>query len=234
MFKPVLLLALMLAGGVASAADPVTDAMQQTYGPYRVALYKTNSNAKDDARQALAQARQGWNQMATRYGAQPPAPYDRDPDFVSSVAEVSQVYAKAAAEIDQDQLKEAHNTLERAREVMADMRHRNQVNVYSDHMNAYHTQMEVVLLGGAQTLAGPNGLLELTAQVGALDYLAAKLKSEATPENLKNEEFLSLNQAVTQSVADLKAALFVQDADKVKAAISKLKGPYAKLFAKFG
>lgn len=51
-------------------------------------------------------------------------------------------------------------------------------------------------------------MLELTAQVGALDYLAAKLKSEATAENLKNEEYLSLDKAVGQSVADLKAALF--------------------------
>lgn len=234
MFKPALLLTLMLAGGIASAADPVTEAMQKTYAPYRVALYKTGNNAKDDARQAVAQAQQGWRQITTQFGAQPPAPYDRDPTFASSLAEVSQVYAKAAAEIDQDQLSAAHNTLERAREVMADMRHRNQVIIFSDHMNAYHTQMEVVMEGGAKTLAGPNGVLELTAQVGALDYLAAKLKSEATAENLKNEEFLSLNKAVGQSVADLKAALFAQDAGKVKAAIGKLKGPYSKLFAKFG
>ena len=122
-------------------------------------------------------------------------------------ADASQVYAKAAAEIDQDQLSAAHNTLDRAREVMA---------------------------GGAKTLAAPKGMLELTAQVGALDYLAARLQSEAAPENLRNEEFLSLKKAVGQSVADLKAALFAQDTDNVKAAIAKLKGPYAKLFAKFG
>lgn len=224
----------MLAGGIASAADRVTDAMQKAYAPYRVALYKTNSNEKDDARQAVAQAQQGWSQIAAQFGTKPPAPYDRDPAFANSLAEVSQVYAKASAEIDQDQLKEAHNTLERAREVMADMRQRNQVIAYSDHMNAYHTQMEVVMGGGAKILAAPNGLLELTAQVGALDYLAARLKAEASPEHLKNEEFLSLNQAVAQSVAALKAALFTQDTEKVKAAIGKFKEPYSKLFSKFG
>jgi hypothetical protein len=55
-------------------------------------------------------------------------------------------------------------------------------------MNAQHTQMEVVMEGGAKTLAAPKGMLELTAQVGALDYLTSKLRSEATAENLKNEE----------------------------------------------
>lgn len=234
MFKPALLFTLLLAGGIASAADPVTHAMQIAYAPYRVALYKTNGNAKDDARQAVAQAQQDWNQIATQFGAQPPAPYDRDPAFASSLAEVRQVYAKAVAEIDQNQLSTAHNTLEQAREVMADMRRRNQIIVYSDHMNAYHTQMEGVMQGSAKTLAAPNGLLELTAQVGALDYLALRLKTEATAENLKNDEFLILNQAVAQSVAALKAALFAQDTEKVKAAIGKLKGPYSKLFSKFG
>lgn len=234
MFKPVLLLSLLLAGGIASAADPVTDAMQKTYAPYRVALFKTGNNAKDEARQAMTQAQQGWSELADRFGTQPPAPYDRDPAFASSLAEVSQVYAKAAAEIDQNQLGAAHHTLERAREAMAELRRRNQIITYSDHMNAYHSQMELVLIDGAKTLATPKGMLELTAQVGALEYLANRLTSEASPENSKNQEFVSLDKAVRQSVEDLKAALFVQDADKVKAAIGKLKGPYAKLFNKFG
>lgn len=149
----------MLAGGTASAADPVTEAMQKAYAPYRVALYKTGNNAKDDARQAVARAQQGWRQIATQFGAQPPAPYDRDPTLVSSLAEVGQVYAKAAAEIDQDQLSAAHNSLERAREVMADMRRRNQIIICSDHMNAQHTQMEVMMEGGAKTLAAPRACL---------------------------------------------------------------------------
>ena len=33
----------------AFAADAVTDAMQAAYGPYRVALFKTNSNSQAEA-----------------------------------------------------------------------------------------------------------------------------------------------------------------------------------------
>jgi len=101
-------------------------------------------------------------------------------------------------------------------------------------MNAYHAQMEKVLIDGPKTLLEPNGLLQLTAQVGALDYLAAKLNSEAPVDYLKNDEFVASYKAVEQSVADLKTALFTQDVAQVKAAMGKVKVPYSKMFIKFG
>jgi len=172
--------------------------------------------------------------MAGEFGANPPVPYASDPEFAGSLTEVSKVYAKAFEEIERNQLVKAHETLEEVRDIMADMRRRNQVVVFSDHMNAYHAEMEHFLNEGEKTLAVPNGLLELTLKAGALDYLAQRLKSEAPASLLKNEEFISLFKAVEKSVADLKTALLVQDAARVKEAISKLKQPYSRMFIKFG
>ena len=234
MFKPVLVLSLFLAAASATATDAVTDAMQKTYVPYRVALFKTNNNAQDESRQAVAQAYQGWRQIAAQFGDRPPVPYDRDPLFANSLAEVSQVYAKAAEEIEKNQLITAHETLEHVREVMAQMRRRNQVTIYSDHTNAYHAQMEHVLINGEKILAASDGLLQLTLQVGALDYLAGRLHSEAPADYLKNEEFIALYKAVDRSVSNLKSALLSQDAARVKEALGKIKGAYSKLFIKFG
>lgn len=235
MFRTLLFsVSLLSAAGTAVAADPVTDAMQKTYAPYRVALFKTNSNAPEEARQAVVQAQQGWSRLAAEFGASPSAPYTGDPEFAASLGGVSKVYAKALAEIERNQLAEAHETLEEVRDIMADLRRRNQVIVFSDHMNAYHAAMEHVLDDGEKVLAAPNGLLELTAKAGALEYLAAQLKSEASADLRKNEEFASLLKALEKSVSDLKAALFAQDASKVKEAIGKLKAPYSKMFIKFG
>ena len=169
-----------------------------------------------------------------RLWRQTPVPYDRDSGFAASLAEVGAVYAKAAAEIERNGLVAAHDTLEQVREVMAGLRQRNQVIVYSDQMNAYHAQMEHVLLDGGKMLAEPNGLLQLIAQVGALDYLAGRLKSKAPADYRQSEEFSVLYQAVEKSVADLKAALFAQDVGRVKEAMGKIKGPYSKMFIKFG
>ena len=218
----------------AFAADAVTDAMQAAYGPYRVALFKTNSNSQAEAQQAMTQAQQSWGKLAAQFGNKPPAPYDRDTAFGSSVADVSKVYAKATEQVMANQLTAAHETLEAARDIMAQLRRRNQVVVYSDHMNAYHSEMEHVLIDGGKTLALPNGLQQLTAQVGALAYLSKKLSSEAPANYRNNPEFVELLQAVDKSVADLQIALFAQNASAVKEALGKIKTPYSKLFLKFG
>lgn len=224
----------MTFGAFAHAADPVTDLMQVANAPYRMALYKTNGKSQDEAQQALVQAQQTWNKLSTQYGAKPAAPYDRDPAFTASVNEVSKVYEQALRDVSAGQLSTAHNTLEQVREVMADMRQRNNVVVFSDHMNAYHSQMEVIMIHGNDTLAQPNGMLLLTAQAGALSYLARQLEVQAPAEMSKNTEFSSLLKAVNQSVGSLEAALLNQDMAAVKEATGKLKGPYSKLFAKFG
>lgn len=233
-FKAITLAVVLSFGAVAHAADPVTDLMQAANAPYRMALYKTNGKSQDEAQQAVVQAQQAWNKLSTQVGAKPAAPYDRDPVFGDSVAEVSKVYDQALKEVSAGQLGTAHNTLERVRDVMADMRQRNNVVVYSDHMNAYHSQMEVIMIHGNETLAQPKGMLLLTAQAGALSYLAKQLEVQATAELKQNAEFAGLLKAVNQSVANLEAALLNQDLAAVKEATSKLKGPYSKLFAKFG
>lgn len=216
------------------AADSFTDAAQKAYAPYRIALFKTNSNSQQEAQQAMQQAQQSWAQIVTRFAAQAPAPYDRDPAFTATLNDVAKVYAHAADQVGQGQLSEAHESLEKVRDLLADLRHRNQIIVYSDHMNAYHTAMEHVLNNGEKMLAQADGVQQLTAQAGVLSYLSDKLSSEAPADYLNNEEFKMLAQAQKKSVADLQAALFAQDSQAVKVALGKLKVPYSKLFVKFG
>lgn len=232
--KAIGLAASMSFGVLAHAADPVTDAMQAANAPYRMALYKTNGKSQEEAQQALIQAQKAWAQLGSQFGVKPPAPYDRDTAFSASVAEVTKVYTQALAEVNGGQLTNAHNTLEQVREVMADMRQRNNVVIFSDHMNAYHAQMEVIMIHGNDTLAQPKGMLMLTAQTGALSYLVKQLGLQASATLNKNAEFTSLLAAVNQSVASLEAAVLNQDTTAVKEAMGKLKGPYSKLFAKFG
>lgn len=233
-FKAISLAVVLSLGALAHAADPVTDLMQAANAPYRMALYKTNGKSQEEAQQAVVQAQQAWNKLNSQVGAKPAAPYDRDPVFGASVAEVSKVYDQALKEASAGQLGTAHNTLERVRDVMADMRQRNNVVVFSDHMNAYHSQMEVIMIHGNETLAQPKGMLLLTAQTGALSYLAKQLEVQAAAELKQNAEFAGLLKAVNQSVSNLEAALLNQDLGAVKDAMGKLKGPYSKLFAKFG
>lgn len=231
--------ALALAASLAAipacqAADALTDAMQAAYVPYRAVLFRTNSKAQAESEQAMAQARQAWADIVARYARQPPAPYDRDAAVAGTLAEVDAVYAAAAQQIAARQLAPAHETLERARDLMSDLRRRNGVVVFSDHMNEYHEQMERVLSEGPAQLATVQGAQALLARVGALEYLAGRLHSEA-PATLKaNPDFAPLQQQVQNSVAVVREALVRQDLAAARAALDKVKKPYSQLFLKFG
>lgn len=230
--------ALLMLGTVSAfAADPVTQALQGAYAPYRVVLFKTGSGTQAEARQALDAASQAWQQVVTRYADQPGPTYAGDAQFKSALTEVGKVYARAGEEIAQNQLGKAHGTLEEVRDITADLRQRNQVVTFSDHMNAYHAQMERLIEHGSETLkssAGTPGMLELAGQVGALDYLAARLETQASDELRGKPEFNELLKAVQNSVAALKSAVLAQDTAAVQSALDGLKKPYSKMFVKFG
>lgn len=228
------LAAATLAALPALAADPVTDAMQAAYVPYRAALFRTNSKAQAESEQAVAQAQQAWQSLTTRFAAKPPPPYERDAQFAASLAQVAAVYERAAQQVRDKQLGEAHETLEQVRELMAGLRQRNDVVVYSDTMNAYHAEMEHVLQQGPQEMTAAQGPMLLMARVGTLDYLVRRLRTQAPASLLRDAEFMPLLQGVEASVAGLRTAVLSQDAGAVRDAIGKLKGPYSRLFLKFG
>ena len=216
------------------AADPFTDAVQQAYGPYRVALFNTNGKSQPDSQLALQQAMQAWEKYVRPLSIRAVAPYDRDPDFNKSLAEVDKAYAKAQQQVAANQLSEAHETLEHVRDVLAGLRQRNQVVVFSDHMNAYHAEMEKVLGAGASGLSNPRGFAQLTAQSGALLYLVGRMQTQATSELTRNPDFQRAVGSVEKSVVDLQTACFSQDIEAAKTALSRMKAPYSKLFLNFG
>ena len=116
---------LLSAAGHALAADPLTEAMQKTYAPYRMALFKTNAKAQEESRQAVLQAQQGWNRLVADFGASPPPPYAGDGDLAASLATVDKVYGKALGEIEANQLlkeKRAAEQLKREEERKAQYR----------------------------------------------------------------------------------------------------------------
>ncbi len=232
--RAIVFLTCAFAGIGAFAADPFTDAMQQAYAPYRAALFQTNGQSQPESQLAVKKAQQAWSGVTARFAARPPAPYDRDASFGKSLDAVSKVYTVAVEQVAANQLSVAHETLEAARDIMADLRRRNQVVVFSDHMNAYHSEMERVVMEGPKLLQQPSGIHQLTEMVGALDYLAKRLTGEASDTLAKDAEFVGLVKAVEQSIVDLRAALLTQDAARVTAAIGKVKQPYSKLFLKFG
>lgn len=216
------------------AADPVTDAMTAAYAPYRAALFRTNKGGQAESEAAMNQAIQAWGDLTAKYAKAPPAPYDRDAGFGKSLADVARIYDKASTEIRAGKLTVAHETLEEARDLMAEMRRRNHVVVYSDHMNAYHAEMEQLLTEASKWLGQPQGFMLLMEKLGAMEFLAARLRSEAPASATADPAFAPALKALEQSLSALRDATLAQDAARVREALGKVKGPYSQLFLKFG
>lgn len=218
----------------AQAADPVTDAIQKAYGPYRAALFKTNAGQAGESAEALRQAQAAWAQVAQIVKTQPTVPYANDALMTKTLSGVEAHYASAAQQVAAGKLPQAHETLEAVRDLLSDLRRQNQVIVYSDHMNAYHADMEHLLNEGPKWLQATDGMPQLAAQSGVLFYLAEKLSSEAPAAVQSLPEFKDLLGAVMRSAAALKAAVASGDKAQIEKALGQLKVPYSKLFIKFG
>lgn len=233
--RPLLISLAMACSAVSSqAADAFTDAVSLAYAPYRSALFRTNSQAQTESEQAIAQARAAWDGVRQRFGAQPPAPYDRDAHFAQTLQAVDGVYRQAADEIAAKQLTKAHETLEAVRDLLAEQRQRNGVVVFSDHVNAYHAAMEHTLANGPTLLAQPDGALQLMAQVGVLQHLAQRLRQQAPATLLHQPAFTELLDALDASVTTLRQATLRQDVNAMRSALGQLKAPFSRLFLRFG
>lgn len=216
------------------AADPVTDAIQKAYAPYRAALFKTNAGQAGESAEALKQAQAAWAQVAQVVKSQPTVPYANDALMAKTLTGVDGYYATAVQQVAAGKLPDAHETLEAVRDLLSELRRQNQVIVYSDHMNAYHAEMEHLLDEGPKWLKAGDGMSRIASQAGVLAYLAGKLASEAPAAATASAEFKELLGAVTRSVEALNAAVASGDKAQIEKAIGQVKAPYSKLFIKFG
>jgi hypothetical protein len=230
-----LLAALLAASGAARAADPFTDAVTAAYAPYRQALFRTNAKAQAESEQAMAQARRAWQDVVDRFAAgAPPVPYAGDAGFRATLEAVARVYAESDTLVRAGRLADAHEALEQVRDLLAELRRRNGVVTFSDHMNAYHAEMEQVLQRGPALLGGEQPGLELMAHAGVLAYLAGQLETQAPPALRAAEGFATARAAVAASVAALRSAALGGDREAMRRALAGLKGPYSRLFLAFG
>ena len=226
-----LLVALLATGRPALANDDFTDAVQQAYGPYRIALFKTSNGTLAEARAAVDAGAEAWARVASRYRSGVGVPYATDSHLPQTLDAVTTIWGKSKALVDDSKAADAHEALEGIRDALAEMRGRNQVIVFSDHMNAYHEEMEKALAIDTSGNAWPTAL---AGHAAVLRYLAARLKQVA-PQNLRADaDFNSLLGNVASSLESLDGAIAAQDLPAMRAALGKLKPPYAKLFLRFG
>lgn len=224
-----------LAVPVAALAGPFQDFehdLRDAYGQYRVALFQSNQGDAKATTAAIQALSDKWSALEASWGKTPPPQYAEDPDYAKTLAAVGAVIAQASKQVSGGDLGKVHVTLEGLRAEVAGLHDRNGIVSFSDRMNAYHARMEMVL--GRDLAAAPDGgLAALGEDAAVLSYLVADIAAHPAPE-AADPAYAPALEAVTKSVQALQEAVRAGNAAAARKAVGGLKGPYSKLFARFG
>ncbi len=201
------------------------------YSDYRTALFRTNMNDKAASEAAIEAMAAKWQTLMAKWLPAPPPQYAEDRLFKSALDNVAKVLAIARTEAASTQLAAAHDTLEKIRDELGNLRRRNGVRIFSDRMNAFHEQMEKILRGSYDNF-DLRGVANLRDDVAVLTFLAEDIA--ANPPADRDATYESTFVSVRKSVEDLREAIRSGDVPAIKAAIKTLKQPYARMFLNYG
>lgn len=226
-----LALALLLAASQGRAADPLTAAVAEFYPAYRAALFRTNNGPPDAALAAVTEAAQHWRGVTARFTDALPVPYAEEREWPALARRIGAILEQAQAEAAAGRLPHAHETLEEVRELLGALRARNGVFTFSDAMDAYHAEMERAAPLAAE---GPARLADLRELAGVLHFLAGRLLPAAPPALRADPEFAALEAANRAAVEAFRSAVRMGDPAAIAQAAAALRGPYSRLFLRFG
>ena len=209
--------------------------VNKAYASYRMALFQTNKKNQKKSLESAVSFQQQWQVITEKYWEAPPEVYAADPEWKATLVKISDFNALGIQEILVEKLSDAHDTLEAIRDELGDLRQRNQVITFSDHVNNYHEAMEsLLLLGLRPDDISDKNLLIIREELAVLDYLAETMVQKAPAEYLGNEEFKQVINGVFSSLHNLRQAVNEKSPDDILQSIKKLKPAYAKVFIKFG
>jgi hypothetical protein len=210
-------------------------AVEQAYAAYRKALFQTNMKDAEKSAKANEMFITRWSSIIETYKEQPPEVFSADPKWADTLSSIEEIASTSAGQIKDGELAEAHETLEAIRDELSDLRKRNSVVVFSDHINNYHEVMEGLLVGGYNPdKMNEAAVVEIRNQLAVLNYLAETIKENAPDRYRSDATYEKLEKGLFASLDGLYNALESNDPKAVSKAVKMLKPAYAKLFLNFG
>lgn len=235
-FARIAALTTALAVPAAAQAGPVSDFekdLRDAYSSYRSALAQTNQNDPGKSAGALQQLEERWNGLMKKWAETPPPHFLDDPKFAETMKEIGRIAGKAKDEIAAAGGAAAHDTLEKIRDLVSEMRLRNGLLTYSDRVNEYHEVMEKAVARDWSKLDA-DAFGELRERAAVLTHLAGELQKTAPTSLSKEADFDALAGGVTQSADALLKAARKGDEAAAREALKALKPAYSKFFVRFG
>lgn len=231
-----LALSMLLLSGAVAHAQPFDDALEATLGPWRAASWYARSGNTGVAALEAEEFRTRWRALAAQF-ATPPDPFGRDAAWPETLRRIDGEADSAVDALGRDDAAAAANALRRIGDALSDLRARNGVVGFSDHVARYRDavdRLSVLSLDDRldpARIAALRGLTERTAEaVAALERnVPGRWRTDpAMDESLRQNR---------DSVAAVVAALARPDtpsALEVVGLIGVVRANYNLLFLRFG
>jgi hypothetical protein len=213
-------------------------ALDRAYIP---ALALTNQPKPDASKRALERLRAQWNAFRVAYGAAP-AGYPADL-WASADREIEAAIAAAEKNLSAGKSLDAHEDLEKVREVQYTLRQAAKVPYFMDDLTAFHSAMEK--LASAAACKTPATLTDADLAAIRAAYAEADRawkvvlanRTRATQHGVSGEKAAAVQAQIdveTRTLAELDAALTAGDRARVIEKAIATKPAFSKLFTMFG
>ncbi len=178
----------------AGEADAFHGALIAAYGHYKEAqFYARRGNAMSAAFE-LEALQDKWRGLAKRYAGQPPAPYANDGQWRRTIDDVARRTDQALGAATAGDANSAWEQLKPIRGLITDLRRRNRVVLFSDHVDAASRAFRHLFQFRRQPpdFGNPAQVADLKARVAAAIAAYKNCRDKAPPDIAGNAQFQRL------------------------------------------
>jgi len=207
--------------------------------PYKKALQATNQGKADEAMRDLHVFRARWDIFRANFQEKPPQAFAKDKAWKRDLLAVAAWAEQAERELAAGEPKKSHATLEKVRLRWMEMRSRQDVCTYGDHLTRFHDPMEAVV----ETVQGrtPETLTDRelnTLRKAAPELMRLWLPVLDAPANglpaARARTRAGMARQVGNLVASLDRAVRAGDKAAILESATKLRPAFAALYMQFG
>ncbi len=206
------------------------------YARYREAAFYARTGNVAVAGLALDEFIVKWTALLEKYANHPPADYAGDAAWKDTLQDVLGRAETGLEALDAGDPEAATDAINPIRNILGDMRRRNNVVTYSDHVNALSAAMDVLAryrrevrdLGDASVVA------MVREQAAVVEALFEKCRDQAAREVATDPEFKRLVDGAAESMAKLQESLETKDLLLYRIGIGELRSYERIMFLRFG
>ncbi len=210
--------------------------MSEAYAGFRGGAFYLHTGNAGVALLELDGAVTAWKALIKRCGTAPPDPYRADAAWGDTLTKIGVRFEKALALAEADDPETAGKALAPVRRLLSDLRRRNSVVVYSDHVDRANAALEELyhFRHHPPDFTDEKALNELRRRTAVTTYLWRKVRDEAPPAVRDDPEFKRLMDTSLYSLGRIWVAISEKNERNLINILRELRSSDRILLFRFG